>query len=161
MKMKSIALAAILAASPFVLAACNREPDETSTKTVVEKDGAKATVEIEDAWCRPTPNGAQAGACYLKIKSSVANRVTGVATPLATEAMIHDMTMANGMMTMGGMADGLPLVGGQEVALEPGGKHVMLMGLTAPLTDGTAVPLTLTFSATPAMTVQAAVRQPE
>ena len=157
--MKLVPYAALLFVA--VLSGCDRKPDEASTKTVLEKDGVKATVQIKDAWCRPTPNGAQAGACYLKIESSVANRVTGVATPLATNAMIHDMTMANGMMTMSDMADGLPLTAGDEVELKPGGKHVMLMALTAPLIDGTAVPLTLTFSATPAMTVQAAVRQPE
>ena len=37
----------------------------------------------------------------------------------------------------------------------------MLMELTGPLVDGTAVALTFTFSDTPAMTVQAPVRQPE
>ena len=159
--MKPTVMALFLAACAVSVGACNREPDKASTKTVVEKDGAKAVVEIKTAWCRPSPNGAQAGACYLTIKSSVANRITGLATPLATEAAIHDMTMANGMMTMTPMPDGLPLEAGKSIELAPGGKHLMLVGLTGPLVEGTSVPLTLTFSATPAMTVQAAVRQPE
>jgi copper(I)-binding protein len=159
--MKPAVLALFLTASVLSLAACNREPDRASSKTVVEKDGVKAVVEIKNAWCRPTPNGAQAGACYLDIKSSVDNRITGVATPLAAESAIHDMVMADNIMTMSEMDEGLPLEAGKSVQLAPGGKHLMLMGLTAPLAAGTAIPLTLTFSATPAMTVQATVRQPE
>lgn len=150
---------AFLLLPALFLAACGS--GEETTKTTMEKDGVKATVEITDAWCRPSPNGAQAGACYLTVKSSHANRMTGVATPLATEAMIHDMTMDGGMMKMSHMADGLPLPAGEKVELKPGGKHMMLLGLTGPLREGSAVPLTLTFSETPAMTVQAAVRQPE
>ena len=157
--MKSVSFAAPLLL--LALAACGGGDKEASTKTVVEKDGVKATVEITDAWCRPTPNGAQAGACYLTVESTHANRVTGVATPLAANAQIHDMTMEGGMMRMSEIVGGLALPAGEKVELAPGGKHLMLMGLTAPLVDGTAVPLTLTFSATPAMTVQAPVRQPK
>ncbi len=158
MKIAALPLFALL--SLAAVAGC-KGGGEASTKSTMEKDGVKAVVEISDPWCRPTPNGAQAGACYLTIESNVANRVTGVATPLASNAMIHDMTMDGGMMKMSEMADGLPLAPDQEVKLAPGGKHLMLMGLTAPLTEGTAVPLTLTFSATPAMTVEAPVRQPK
>jgi len=157
--MKSVSYAAPLLL--LALAACGGGDKDASTKTTVEKDGVKASVEITDAWCRPTPNGAQAGACYLTVESTHANRVTGVATPLAANAQIHDMTMQDGMMRMSELSGGLPLPAGEKVELAPGGRHLMLMGLTAPLVDGTAVPLTLTFSATPAMTVQAPVRQPK
>ena len=135
--------------------------EKASTTTTMEQDGVKAVVEITDPWCRPTPNGAQAGACYLTITSNVANTVTGVATPLAGTSMIPDMTMDGGMMKMGEMTGGLPLAADQKVELAPGGKHLMLTGLTAPLVEGVTVPLTLTFEATPAMTVQAVVRQPK
>lgn len=143
----------------LALAACGKGEDTTTA--TLEQDGVKAVVEISDAWCRPSPNGAQTGACYLTVKSNVANRMTGVATPLAAHGMIHDMSMQNGVMNMAEIEGGLPLAADQEVKLAPGGKHVMLMGLTAPLVEGAAVPLTLTFEATPAMTVQAAVRQPK
>ena len=141
------------------LSACQRE-GKNSTTASIDTEGGNASVEITDPWCRPTPNGALAGACYLTVKSSVDNTMTGVATPLAANAMVHDMSLANGMMTMSDMTGGLPLKGGEKVELQPGGKHLMLTGLTGPLVDGAAVPLTLTFSDTPAMTVQAPVRQP-
>jgi len=65
------------------------------------------------------------------------------------------------MMKMNALPNGLPLTADEEVKLAPGGRHLMLMELTGPLVDGTAVALTFTFSDTPAMTVQAPVRQPE
>lgn len=144
----------------LALAGCG-DKDKTVTTATMEKDGVKATVEIRDAWCRPTPNGVQVGACYATIKASTANRLTGVATPQAGLVEIHDMVMEGGMMKMNAMPNGLPLVADEEVKLAPGGKHLMLMELTGPLTDGTAVALTFTFSGTPAMTVQAPVRSPE
>jgi copper(I)-binding protein len=39
----------------------------------------------------------------------------------------------------------LPLAAGQTVELKPGGLHVMLMDLKAPVKAGDAVPLTLVF----------------
>ncbi|WP_207868436.1 copper chaperone PCu(A)C [Brevundimonas goettingensis] len=160
MTMKPTVIALALLAPMLALGACH-PGKKNSTTASIETDGVKATVEITDPWCRPTPNGAQAGACYLTIKSSHENTMTGVATPLAANAMVHDMSMANGMMNMSEMAGGLPLKGGEKVELKPGGKHLMLMGLTGPLVEGSAVPLTLTFSDTPAMTVQAPVRLPK
>ena len=144
----------------LVLAGC-KGGDKASTTATMEQDGVKAVVEITEPWCRPTPNGADTGACYLTVKSNVANKVTGVATPLAGSSMIHDMSMEGGVMKMAEITGGLPLVADQKVELAPGGKHIMLMGLTAPLVEGVTVPLTLTFEATPAMTVQAVVRQPK
>ena len=153
-------IASTLALLALALAGC-KGGDKASTTATMEQDGVKAVVEISDPWCRPTPNGAETGACYLTVKSNVANTVTGVATPLAAGSMIHDMSMEGGVMKMAEMTGGLPLVANEEIKLAPGGKHIMLMGLTAPLVEGVTVPLTLTFEATPAMTVQATVRQPK
>jgi copper(I)-binding protein len=160
MMIKPALIATSVAALALSLSACQREAATTAKTTAKTDGGATASVEIRDAWCRPTPNGAQAAACYLTLEATGANRVTGVATPLAASAAIHDMTMEGGVMRMSEMADGLPLEAGKPMVLAPGGKHVMLMGLTGPLVAGVSAPLTLTFSATPAMTVQAAVRQP-
>tara|TARA_R110001606_G_scaffold12306_5_gene53319 strand:+ start:184015 stop:184536 length:522 start_codon:yes stop_codon:yes gene_type:complete len=143
----------------FGVAAC--QPGEpVATKSTVDTDGVRNVISATGAWCRPTPNGAQAGACYLTLKSSAGDRLTGVATPVSTATQIHNMTMEDDVMRMGEMAEGLPLPAEQSVALAPGGVHLMLVGLTAPLVAGQAVPLTLGFEKSPAMTVQAEVRQP-
>jgi copper(I)-binding protein len=142
------------------LAAC--QPGEPgATKTTVDTDGTRNVITATAAWCRPSPNGAQTGACYLTLKSSAGDRLTGVATPVSTAAQIHEMAMVAGVMRMSEMTEGLPLPAGQPVTLAPGGVHLMLVGLTAPLVAGQTVPLTLGFEKSPALTVPAEVRLPE
>jgi len=55
---------------------------------------------------------------------------------------------------------GIVLPGGQAVTLGPGGYHIMLMGLKAPLKEGQTVPLHLTFASGPAVDVAAKVLGP-
>ena len=51
----------------------------------------------------------------------------------------------------------VPLAAGGRVTFAPGGLHLMLMGLAAPLTEGTAFPLTLRFADGDSRTVEVAV----
>jgi copper(I)-binding protein len=55
---------------------------------------------------------------------------------------IHEMVMEGTTMKMRAIP-GLDLPAGKAVELKPGGYHVMLMDLKAPLKDGESVPLTL------------------
>jgi copper(I)-binding protein len=152
MKIK-LALAAALS-----LAACN--PSEPAKAPAAETPTATAAVTATDAWCRPSPNGAKAGGCYVTLTAATDDRLTGGSTPRAGSLQVHEMKTENGMMKMAELKAGLPLPVGQAVALAPGGNHLMLIGLTAPLVAGETVPLTLQFASAPAITVQAQVRQP-
>ncbi len=119
-----------------------------------------AAVTVTDAWCRPTPNGARAGACYAAFTAATDDRLTGGSSPRAAQLQIHEMSMAGGVMRMGEMKDGLPLPAGKTVTLAPGGNHIMLIGLTGPLVEGETAPLTLRFASASEVTVQAPVRAP-
>ena len=141
----------------IVLAACG-EPSSSArvTRTV---DGASVGVEVSDAWCRATPNGARAGACYAAFRSiGRDDRLVGVATPAARTVQVHEMRTEGGVMRMGEMADGLPLPEGEGVTLAPGGTHVMLMGLEGPLVAGQRVTLTLHFDQAADVTLEVPVR---
>lgn len=139
----------VLALVPLALAAaCSPAPK------------APATVAIADAWCRPTPAGALAGACYLTLTASADDRLTGVATPVAGRGEIHSMDMTGGVMRMRKLDDGVALPTGKPVALKPGAEHLMLIGPTQPLAEGGTVPLTLQFAHAPAQTIEAPVRAP-
>ena len=149
--MHRIALPALL-----LLAACGQQ----SPSSDIEDARPLAAVTASDAWCRPSPKGARAGACYVALTAATDDRLTGGATPRAAELQIHEMTTENGVMKMGQLTEGLPLSAGRATALAPGGNHLMLIGLATPLVAGETVPLTLRFAASPEITVQAAVRQP-
>ncbi|MCC4293674.1 copper chaperone PCu(A)C [Brevundimonas aurantiaca] len=145
-----------LAAVALALAACNPPAD----KPAPAAEATAAAVTASDAWCRPSPNGAKAGGCYVTLTAATDDRLTGGSTPRATELQVHEMKTENGMMKMAQLTEGLPLPAGQAVELKPGGNHLMLIGLTAPLVAGETVPITLKFASAPEVTVQAAVRQP-
>jgi len=102
------------------------------------------SVEVRDAWARATPGKADIGAAYLTLESPTDDRLTGLSTPVASTAQVHTMTMEGGVMKMNRVA-ALDLPAGQPVKLEPGGMHIMLIGLTDKLRPGQSFPLTLSF----------------
>jgi copper(I)-binding protein len=102
------------------------------------------SLQITNAWARATPGKAETGAVYLTIESATADRLTGLSTPVAGKAELHEMTMQGGVMQMRPLA-GIDLPAGQSVVLKPGAAHIMLMGLRQPLRIGESFRLTLEF----------------
>ncbi|MEZ5181952.1 MAG: copper chaperone PCu(A)C [Acidimicrobiales bacterium] len=79
---------------------------------------------------------------------------------MSTETtMTDDMgdDMGGGAMTMQPV-DSIELPAGEEVSLEPGGYHIMLLDLVAPLEVGDTFEITLTFENAGEVTVTAEVR---
>lgn len=105
------------------------------------------TLRIEKPWSRATPGGAKVGGGYLTITNTgtAADRLVSATTTAAGHVEIHEMAVKDGVMTMRPLANGLAIAPGKTVALAPGGYHLMLMNLKAPLKAGDKVPLTLTF----------------
>ncbi len=90
---------------------------------------------------------AQAAGGYMGVSNNGhhADRLIGVETPAAKSAMLHESSVgADGVAKMSHV-EGIDLPAGETVVLEPGGYHIMLMGLTKPLTEGEMVPATLIF----------------
>jgi copper(I)-binding protein len=102
---------------------------------------------LERPWSRATPAGSQVGAGYLIItnKGASADRLVAAATPAAGRVEIHEMAMQNDVMTMRPLPGGLPIEPGKQVALAPGGYHIMFMELKAPFKQGDKIPVTLEF----------------
>jgi len=107
---------------------------------------AQAQVAAENAWSRATPPGAGVGAIYLTLASPADDTLTGVSSPAASAAQVHEMAMDGAVMRMRELSTGLALPAGQKVSLQPGGYHIMLVGLKAPLKQGETVPVHLTFA---------------
>ena len=102
---------------------------------------------LDHAWARATPGGAKVGGGYLTIenKGATPDKLIGGSSPAAAKVEVHEMAMNNGVMTMRPVKGGLSIPPGQSVTLMPGGYHIMLMELKAPLKKGDKVPVTLAF----------------
>lgn len=105
---------------------------------------AWAQVKIEQAWARATVQGQKATGAFMTLTASQPLQLVAVATPVAGVAEIHEMKMEGNVMKMRALPV-LNLPAGQAVTLKPGGHHLMLMDLKAPLAPNSSVSLTLTF----------------
>ncbi len=96
----------------------------------------------------PQPaTSAKAAGGFMAIVNSgtTADRLIAVETGIAAKAEVHESRVdANGIGTMTHL-DALEILPGQTVSLEHGGYHIMLMGLTTPLTEGEMHKATLVF----------------
>ena len=117
-------------------------------------------VAVTDAWSRASTPGAQTAAIYVTVTSAEPDRLTGVTTPVAATAEVHQSRMDHGVMQMRPVPGGLAVTPGTPIHMVPGSYHIMLMGLKQPLQQGTQIPLTLTFEHASAVTVQATVASP-
>lgn len=104
-----------------------------------------AHVAADGAWARASVAGQQASGAFVRLTAQEPLRLVGVETPVAERGELHEMQMQGDVMRMRRI-DGLELPPHQTVELKPGGYHVMLQQLKAPLQAGTQVPLTLVFT---------------
>ena len=102
------------------------------------------TVKVENAWARATVPGQQASAAFMTLTAPEGARLVGASSPAAGVAEVHEMAMQGDVMKMRAI-ESLALPAGQPVPLKPGGHHIMLLDLKAPLAEGATVPLTLLF----------------
>ncbi len=104
--------------------------------------GAQAQVTASGAWARATVPGQTAAGAYMQLKSADGATVIGAESPAAGIVEIHEMRMEGNTMRMRGV-ERLELPPGRVVELKPGGYHVMLMDLKAPLKKGETLPIKL------------------
>jgi copper(I)-binding protein len=104
------------------------------------------TIKVEHAWARATPGGAKTAALYMTLvnKGGADDRLISVSTPVAGKAEVHSTTTENGVMRMRPI-EALDVKAGTSTTLKPGGYHVMLTDVKAPLVAGQSFTVTLTF----------------
>jgi periplasmic copper chaperone A len=110
---------------------------------------------VTQAWSRPTPPAATVGAVYFSISNmgSKADLLLAVSSPIAARVELHDSRNVRGVVEMRELTS-VPCPAGASVVSEPGGLHVMLIGLNRPLTAGAAFPLSLRFRDAGILTLQ-------
>ena len=138
---------ALLASALLLLASCgqNGAPD----------------IQPGNAWARPT-RGDAPGAVYVAInnKGSADDRLIGVVTDRAGMAMVHQTELVDGVAQMR-MAGEINIPAGQRIEMVPGGTHIMLQGLRAPLKTGDSFGLVLKFRKSGDKTVMVDVTKEE
>jgi copper(I)-binding protein len=93
----------------------------------------------------------------IRNRGLAADTLVGARGTIAESFEVHRTQMEGGMMRMGPAGD-VPVQGNGSVAFEPGGLHVMLIGLREDLKEGMTFPLTLAFTHAGDVTIQVAVR---
>lgn len=109
-------------------------------------DYKKGGVHVDHPWSRATAPQARNGAAYFVLNATGADsdRLVSAASPVAEKVELHTHLMEDGVMKMRPVV-AIEVAPGSPTALQPGGLHVMLLGLKAPLVKGEKFPLTLTF----------------
>ena len=122
----ALTLGSILASTPGVLA------NDVMVKGAFARASAMST--------------AKAGAVYMTLmnQGAAADRLIAVTTGAAMSAEIHETLMEDGEAKMRPV-EVFVIPAGGSVELKPGGYHIMLMGLKAPLKKGDMIMLQLKF----------------
>ena len=114
---------------------------------------------VSEAWSRATPPGVDVGAAYMVIQGGRRDdRLVGASSERAAMVHLHDVVEEDGVAKMRSTGE-VDVRAGQRVELAPKGKHLMLMGLDAPLVAGQTYALVLQFAESGEQTITVTVRE--
>ncbi len=114
--------------------------------TSFAQDYQIADLKVMHPVARESANLAQAGAGYLVIENTgdTADKLLGIEADFP-RVMLHDTVMDGDVAKMEHLM-AVEIAPGETVIFEPGGKHVMFMGLNGdPLEAGETIPAVLIF----------------
>lgn len=113
-------------------------------------DEGHDALQVSHGWVRVSEysdhEGGMTGA-FATIENHTDHDVTlvGGSAEIAGMVEVHEVVMLDGEMKMQPKDGGILIKSGEKVTLEPGGLHVMLMGLKQAILEGDEVTLTLDF----------------
>lgn len=151
---------AAVTAAVLTAASCGSGESGADAQAAAGCGGAEqAGVIVTDAWVRAA-GADQTSALYATLcnNTGTEDSLTGIETAVAASAELHQTTRDGESLVSMSSIEELPLASGDATALAPGGAHVMLLGLNAPLKEGDSVPVTLKFKNAPPLAVDVSVR---
>lgn len=127
--------------------------------SLVATPALSADITVSDVWGRATPGAAKVGAAFMEISNAgEPDKLIGARSEISKTTELHSHIHDEGIMRMREVAAiDIPANGSQS--LEPGGYHVMFMGLNRPLMIGEYYPLTLVFEKAGEITVDVKVEK--
>lgn len=132
------------------------EPGEGTARAAGD---AVAPLRLSRAWVRAMPPGRDMTAAYLTVANPTDDAITIRAVQASRgDASLHETRRVDGQMQMRALAT-LTLPAHGEVQLEPGGLHIMLMGLDRTPAAGEQLRLCLVSTAGTACADAAVLRR--
>lgn len=134
----------------------------TNFVTPVLAAGLADQVSIADPYVRLAPPGAKATGAFMTLKNAgtAAAKLVKVESTAAQVTELHNHINDNGVMRMRQVKEiAVPAQG--EVQLKPGGYHVMLIDMKAPLREDDHVVIKLGFADGSSKEVHAMVKKPQ
>jgi copper(I)-binding protein len=113
-------------------------------------------VVVENPWTRAARAGGQ-GAGFLTLRSTAGDRLLSASSPAANRVELHTHLRDGDVMRMRPV-ENIELPANTAVTLQPGGLHLMFIGLKQPFEQGGQVPVTLVFERAGSVTVQLPVQ---
>ncbi|MCK6412643.1 MAG: copper chaperone PCu(A)C [Azonexus sp.] len=123
--------------------------------------GAADQVTVQEPYVRLAPPNAPATGAFMVIKNNGDKdvKVLKASNPASKITELHNHINDNGVMKMRPV-QAIEIKAKGEAVLKPGGLHVMLIDLKAPMKEGDSVPLTLSFDDGSSKTFDAKVVRP-
>lgn len=136
-----VRLGALVAAAALALTGC------ASAAAPTAETAAADAVTMGDAWVKSAESGMSAAFGELTNDGDAVVTVVSATTGASSMLELHE-TVENddGETVMRQIEGGFVIPANGSLVLEPGGDHLMLMDLAAPLAAGDEVTFTLTFS---------------
>jgi copper(I)-binding protein len=122
---------------------------------------AVAQIHVDDAWAPITIGRASTGVVYLTLhnRGDSADRLIAAASAVAAKAELHAHVMEGGLARMARI-EAVDVAPGSPTVLQPGGLHLMLFDVKAPLRAGARFAIELTFARAGKVIADVAVRDP-
>ncbi|GAA1497172.1 copper chaperone PCu(A)C [Paeniglutamicibacter kerguelensis] len=105
-----------------------------------------AAVHVGEAWIKAAPDGMTSGFAQLQNTTGQEKALVSVSSPVAESVELHEMAGTGTSMSMQKLDGPLAIPANSTVALEPGAKHLMLMGLKQELKAGSTATLVFTYA---------------
>lgn len=146
----ALRVAALAVAAGLVLTGCGQSgTDEGSAGSTPSASAAVDTaaadaLSVENAWVKTAKSGMTAVFGTVRNNSDAPITISAAQFDGAKTAQLHETAEdGSGAMSMQEKKGGFVIPAGGSLALEPGGDHIMIMGLTKPIEPGEEVSVDL------------------
>ncbi len=146
-----VLLAALTVPAMGLLVACGDDDG-------ADDGGASGSIEVRNARAKFTTT--DLGAVYFDIRSTgVGDALVGACSEIADDTQVHEVVSEGGSAMMRPLEGGIAIDPGGQVSLEPGGYHVMLLGVDEIPEVGSTFELVLEFERAGRVTITVHVQE--